>query len=159
MTLEKFNRPIIGVGVLVWQQKKLLLGNRICDDGQGCWQFPGGHLEAGETVTECARREVLEETGMDVDSLRHLGYTDSSFVVEHKNYLTLLVSCSHVSGEAKVMEPEKCKSWQWFDAMQLPQPLFDPITLFLHQHSQGDISSPVDLYELHCVSREIRDIR
>ena len=163
------NRPIIGVGVLVWRKKQLLLGKRISNGEESSWQFPGGHLEAGESVTDCARREVQEETGLIVKSFRHIGYTDRPFIVSQKNYLTLFVSCISDMGEAEVMEPDKCADWSWFDDGQLPQPLFEPISLFLDQHGfcqqasdqqapDKNISSPAGLYELHCSSGEIPDI-
>ncbi|MBE9567310.1 MAG: NUDIX domain-containing protein [Proteobacteria bacterium] len=135
--------PVVGVGVLIWQGKKLLLGERISKgvDAGSCWQFPGGHLETGETVTQCARREVLEETGLQLTALRHLGFTDQQFDVGQRKYITLLISSEYTSGEAKALEPDKCKSWQWFDYSQLPSPLFLPIKLFLSQYD--------DLYDLH----------
>ena len=63
-------RPTIGVGVLVWREKQLLLGKRLADKQDICWQFPGGHLENNESVIECAVRELREETGLKVKSLR-----------------------------------------------------------------------------------------
>ncbi|MBE9564847.1 MAG: NUDIX domain-containing protein, partial [Proteobacteria bacterium] len=45
-------RPIIGVGVLVWREKQLLLGKRLADSKDVCWQFPGGHLENNESVID-----------------------------------------------------------------------------------------------------------
>jgi len=35
--------------------------------------------------------------------------------------------CEYDSGEAKVMEPEKCEKWNWFEWNNLPEPLFLPI--------------------------------
>lgn len=149
------SRPVIGVGVLVWHGKKLLLGkrlsqNKLTQDSDDCWQFPGGHLEVPETVNECAYREVLEETGLQVAALRHLGFTNQTFIVGEKEYLTLLVSCEYSSGEVRVMEPDKCECWQWFDYQKLPQPLFEPISLYLAQMSACGQS---DLHALHVASK------
>lgn len=141
MQQNKLIQPTIGVGVLVWKEGKLLLGKRINNDKSECWQFPGGHLEHGESVTDCARREVLEETGLKVHQLRHLGFTDKPFDINHRSYITLLISCLYESGEAKTLEPEKCAGWQWFDYPKLPSPLFQPIINFM---TQAD-----DLYALH----------
>ncbi len=144
MSINKKSRPVVGVGVLVWRERELLLGRRISENQQSCWQFPGGCLEADETVIECAAREVLEETGLNVIGLRHLGFTNESFEVGQKQYISLLASCDYYAGEVENREPDKCEQWQWFDYQQLPSPLFKPITLFTAQ--QGD------LYELHRVS-------
>jgi 8-oxo-dGTP diphosphatase len=135
---------MIGVGVLVWRDKQLLLGKRIMQDQQNCWQFPGGHLENDESVIECAAREVLQETGVKVKALRHLGFTDKTFTVAQRKYISLLVSCDYESGELQTLEPDKCEHWQWFDYQQLPAPLFKPIEIFMSQQS--------DLYQLHCAS-------
>lgn len=156
MSDKQASRPIIGVGVLVWREQQLLLGERLSKSQENnCWQFPGGHLESGESVIDCAKREVLEETGLYVKSFSHLGFTDRQFTVGQQHYVTLLVSCEYESGEARRLEPEKCAGWQWFDYQNLPAPLFVPITRFL---SQMSISSGDDLYELHRVSQVLQDV-
>lgn len=154
MIYKNVIRPAIGVGVLVWREKQLLLGKRLADkqaeNQDFCWQFPGGHLENNESVTECAVREVLEETSLKVKSLRHLGFTNNTFGMVQRQYITLLVSCNYKSGVAQRMEPDKCEQWQWFDYKKLPEPLFKPIDLFM---SQCD-----DLYAQHCASQVMSDI-
>ena len=153
MTEKADKRPSIGVGVLVWKDRQLLLGERLAAGQPVCWQFPGGYLENGESVIDCARREVLEETGIKVRALRHLGYTDRQFELAGKIYITLLVSCEYDSGDAVVLEPEKCAGWQWFDYQQLPEPLFEPITRFLEQLREAPArTTKDDLYALHCAS-------
>ncbi len=142
-------RPAIGVGVLVWREKQLLLGKRLADQQDICWQFPGGHLENNESVIECAVREVQEETSLKVKSLRHLGFTNNPFIMGKRQYITLLVSCDYKAGVAQTQEPDKCEQWMWFDYQKLPTPLFKPISLFM---SQCD-----DLYEQHCASHVLAD--
>jgi 8-oxo-dGTP diphosphatase len=153
------SQPTIGIGVLVWRDKQLLLGSRINQQAGNCWQFPGGHLEPGESVSQCAHREVMEETGLKINSLRHLGFTDKPFLIGQRQYITLLVSCDYESGEAQTLEPDKCAGWSWFDYRHLPSPLFEPISLFITQQSgpQSFISQQVDLYALHCASQVIAD--
>jgi len=153
--IDKNNRPVIGVGVLVWREKKILLGQRMSnasaqDSSSKCWQFPGGHLEAEESVLDCAQREVCEETGLKIKNLRHLGFTDKSFLVGEKIYITLLVSSDYHAGEAQVLEADKCAGWQWFDYKDLPSPLFEPIKLFLLQQQASQ--AKFDLYALHRAS-------
>jgi len=135
------NRPHIGVGVMVWQGDLLLLGKRISTHSENSWQFPGGHLEFGETVEACARREVGEEAGIGIRNIIPCGYSNDVFIDADKHYVTLFVTSDYSSGEATVMEPDKCEQWEWFHWSKLPEPLFLPIRNFLKQYP--------DLYMLH----------
>lgn len=67
-------------------------------------QCPGGHLEYGESFAECAKREVLEETGLEVGNVEFLVATNDVFG-EGKHYVTVFVKCTIV-GENKV--PQAC---------------------------------------------------
>ncbi|MDO8939008.1 MAG: NUDIX domain-containing protein [Methylicorpusculum sp.] len=59
--------PAIGVSGIVFNaQHNVLLIKRNQPPALGLWSIPGGKLEAGETLVEACRREVKEETGMDV---------------------------------------------------------------------------------------------
>jgi hypothetical protein len=60
----------------------VLLGRRIGSHGAGSWALPGGHLEFGETVEQCAAREVLEETGLDIQVVARGPYTNNMFPEE-----------------------------------------------------------------------------
>ena len=139
--MTQHHRPRIGVGVMVWNNDRLLLGERIRAHGENAWQFPGGHLEFGETVEACAQREVGEEAGITIRNIVPCGYTNDVFIDAGKHYVTLFVSADFDAGELTVMEPEKCEQWDWFDWTQLPEPLFLPIRNFLTQYP--------DLYALH----------
>ncbi|MCW5979023.1 MAG: NUDIX hydrolase [Bryobacteraceae bacterium] len=63
------NRPIIGVGALVFQRGRILLVERGKEPLKGYWSIPGGVVEVGERLEEAVRREVLEETGLEVKPL------------------------------------------------------------------------------------------
>jgi 8-oxo-dGTP diphosphatase len=59
-------RPIIGVGVVVWHGKRVLLVRRGKPPRVGHWSLPGGAQRLGETIAEAARREVKEEAGLEL---------------------------------------------------------------------------------------------
>ena len=93
-----------------------------------------GHLEFGETVEACARREVAEEAGITIHNIVHAGYTNDVFIEADRHYVTLFVSAEYDHGEVTVVEPDKCECWRWFMAGELPAPLFTPIRNFLTQY-------------------------
>ncbi|WP_395092827.1 NUDIX hydrolase [Armatimonas sp.] len=118
--------PRVGVAVLLLREGKLLLGQRVGTHGAGTWAPPGGYLEFGESLEVCARREVLEETGLIIGELRDGPYTNTLFEAEGKHSVTLflLADCPESLGQPKRREPEKCIGWSWHDWAQLPEPLF-----------------------------------
>jgi len=121
------NRPKVGVSVIIRKDNKVMLGKRIGSHGAGTWAFPGGHLEFGESVEKCAKREIEEETGLKLKNFKTGPFTNDIFKKENKHYITLFVIADIKVGEPKVMEPEKCEEWKWFDWSNLPKPLFLPI--------------------------------
>ena len=69
-------RPIAGVGVVVFRNEEGLLGKRKKAPYKGQWSIPGGKQRVGETVTQAARRELLEETGVEVNELTLIDVID-----------------------------------------------------------------------------------
>lgn len=131
-------RPAVGVAVMVFREGKVLLGRRKGAHGSGTWAFPGGHLEYGESIEECARREVMEETGLEIGCTSHQAFTNDVFVNENKHYATLFVRGEYISGEAEIMEPDKCEEWTWFRWGQFPEPLFLSLKNLLAQGYQPE---------------------
>lgn len=117
-------RPGVGIGVCILKDEKFLWGKRKNSHGAGSWSFPGGHLEYNETWQECAKRETLEETGIEIKNVRFAVVTNDIFPNEEKHYVTIFMIADYSAGEVKVMEPEKCAEWKWFDWNNPPQPLF-----------------------------------
>jgi len=127
------HQPLVGVAVIVLREGKVLLGKRRNSHGEGTWAFPGGHLEFNESIETCAKREVREETRLEITDIRYGSFTNDVFEVEDKHYVTLFVVADSLSGTAEVREPEKCETWQWFDWGQFPDPRFLPINNLMAQ--------------------------
>ncbi len=126
---------MVGVGVLVLKENQLLLTKRKSVHGEGTWAPPGGHLEYGETPEECAIREVLEETNVEMTDLTFKGITNDIFEESEKHYITLWIEGKYASGEATVNAPYEMSEVRWFSWDNLPQPLFLPFQNLLQGKS------------------------
>jgi 8-oxo-dGTP diphosphatase len=69
-------KPSIGSAVLVEHEGKFLLGERNKESYRGYWVIPGGRVEFGETVEDAGKREIKEETGLDVEIIRFIGHKE-----------------------------------------------------------------------------------
>ena len=69
----------VGLGIIVLKNGKFLIGQRIGSHGANTWNFPGGHIEFGETFAETAAREVDEEAGVKIKNIRFAGLTNDFF--------------------------------------------------------------------------------
>jgi ADP-ribose pyrophosphatase YjhB (NUDIX family) len=59
--------PKVVAGTIPEQDGRVLLTRRSINPGRGLWTFPGGFVDYGETATDAAVRETLEETGLSVE--------------------------------------------------------------------------------------------
>ena len=69
-------------------------------------QCPGGHLEHGESFSDCAKREAFEETGLEVGHVKFLTATND-VMEEGSHYVTVYVTCV-ITGEKKEPEVSHC---------------------------------------------------
>lgn len=135
----------VGVGVIVARGDRILLGRRKGTHGAGTWALPGGHLEFGETVGACAKREVFEETGLRIGAIRHVDFTNDVFTAEMKHYVTLFVAADCHTGEPTLQEPDKCSEWAWFKWSALPEPLFLPLQTLIENRRAAASSCPAGI--------------
>ena len=79
MKREFPDHPLVGVGGVVIHRGRVLLIRRGGEPLKGEWSIPGGLVELGEELAEGARRELKEETGLDVEPLEVLEVFDRIF--------------------------------------------------------------------------------
>ena len=65
--------PRVGSAVLVHQDNRVLLGVRGTDPNRGRWVIPGGKIRPFESFVEAAKREIREETGLEVEIENQIG--------------------------------------------------------------------------------------
>ena len=122
-----------GCGVMIFNKKnELLLGLRsenpeTADSElheEGTWTLPGGTIEYGESFEEAEKREVKEETGLDVKDLEvFCVQTDKN---EYAHYISVGMLAKSFDGIPIVMEPDVITKWQWFDIDCIPDKIFSP---------------------------------
>lgn len=126
----------VGIGVMVMKDGKVLLGKRKGSHGAGEYSFPGGHLEYMESYLDCVRREVTEETGMEIDNIRFLLVANiKEYAPKHYAHIGFVADWK--KGEPKLMEPEKCEGWAWYDIDHLPEPLFATLLTHIEAYKTG----------------------
>lgn len=69
--------PFVGVGVVVWKGDEFLLVERGKEPRKGTWSIPGGGVEYGERLEDAAKREIAEETGLEIELTGLLDVLDS----------------------------------------------------------------------------------
>lgn len=108
-----------GVGILIFNNKnEVLLGERVDAYKAGVFGAPGGRVKLSEPITDAAKRELQEETGLITDSLVYIGVVRE--LQETYNFIHFAFAIKDFQGEPINMEPNKCKGWQWYSVNNLP---------------------------------------
>lgn len=121
--IENKEYPRIATGILVVNsQEKIFLGKSTKFDG--LWIVPGGHLEYGETLVECVKREAQEELGVTLSNVQQLQIQESlpgqlegeRYAEEHKIFINFIAEMKNFQDKIKLndeysdyvfIEPEK----------------------------------------------------
>lgn len=99
-------RVHVAVGIILNSAQQILLAKRPDHLHQGGkWEFPGGKVESGETVTQALIRELKEEVALDVASSEP--FMALSYDYPDKQVLLDIHTVSHFSGEAQGLEGQQ----------------------------------------------------
>jgi ADP-ribose pyrophosphatase YjhB (NUDIX family) len=114
-------------GAIVFDKENRVLMQRRSDNGQ--WGFPGGFMELGESVQETAKREVYEETGLQLDHLELFGiYSGPQYDTTFSNgdqvsLVLIFFICKEYKGELVESNEESMQN-KFFSLEGLPNNLF-----------------------------------
>ncbi|MGW2842931.1 NUDIX hydrolase [Streptomyces sp. NPDC001493] len=135
-------RPLLLPGALVIVERedgKILLTRRT-DTGE--WSLPGGHMEPGETIQDTARREVREETNIEVGDLELVGiFSGQNFYYKYPNgdeifKVTIVYSAPLLPSEVRPDRSEVLEL-SYFDVGRLPDNLFDQERTIIEAYAES----------------------
>jgi A/G-specific adenine glycosylase len=110
-------RKIIGVAV-IWNEQHQILIDRRKQEGLlgGLWEFPGGKVEAGETIPDCIKREIHEELAIDIAVGDHLITVEHAY--SHFRVSLNVYHCRYLSGEPQAIA---CDEIRWVTLAEIDQ--------------------------------------
>jgi ADP-ribose pyrophosphatase YjhB (NUDIX family) len=106
--------PKLGASACVWRNGHVLLVER-AKPPLGLWSLPGGHVEAGETALDAARRELTEETGITATLTAFVGFYE---VIRHDSSGTLAahyaIACyTGLAEEGEAVAASDARALRW----------------------------------------------
>jgi len=106
----------------------LLLVKRGRDPYKDCWALPGGFLNIDEDAPDGARRELIEETGLQVTNIEQLG----AFTAPDRDPRERIISIAYFTlvRVREVLGGDDAAAAQWFPINRLPQLAFDHGLIF-----------------------------
>jgi 8-oxo-dGTP diphosphatase/2-hydroxy-dATP diphosphatase len=102
---------------LIQKDSKILLGMKKRGFGEGRWNGFGGKLEESETIEQAAKREVLEESGVEIKDIEKIGVLNFEFKDNPEILEVHIFKSTSFSGEP--VEGEEMKP-QWFNDNEIP---------------------------------------
>ena len=114
--------PLLGVGAIIIQDDRLLLVRRANPPLQGEWSLPGGLVETGETTREAVRREIFEETGLEIEPVQLVEVferilRDGEGRIEY-HFVLVDYLCSVISGEVRAGSDVSDVRWSRLDELE-----------------------------------------
>lgn len=124
--------PEVGCGAaIINDAAEVLLLQRLREPEAGAWGLPGGKIDFGEPAERAIVREVEEELGVKIAISGLACFGEIIDGGDGRHWVSPIFKAHIVSGEPKLMEPEKHGGWGWYGMNSLPENLTTPTRQFL----------------------------
>lgn len=125
----KYPRPSVTVDCIIFYKggegTKVLLINRGEEPFKGKWAFPGGFLEMNEEIIDAAKRELKEETGLEIETLEQL-HTFGTIGRDPRGRTVSIIHYGFTDGaNLDVKGGDDASKAQWFSIDDIPDLAFD----------------------------------
>ena len=123
----KYPRPAVTADMIVLTDEsvpKILLIQRGNEPFKGCWAFPGGFMNMDETTEQCARRELKEETGLEIGEIKQVG-AYSAVDRDPRGRTVTVAYITHVPQILPVTGLDDAAEAKWWPINALPPLAFD----------------------------------
>jgi len=110
---------ICAVDPVIVKENKILLIKRAFGIFKGYWVLPGGKIKPEETAESACIREAKEETGLDVEVVKFLGFYDSPERDPEKHAISLAFLCKPLKGDLKTNS--EATEIKFFSFQNLPE--------------------------------------
>jgi ADP-ribose pyrophosphatase YjhB (NUDIX family) len=137
------HRPLLMVGTAVFivdPSDRLLLMKR---SDNALWGPPGGGVEPGEAVEGSARREVLEECGLELGKMSLFGvFSGPEMFYRYPNgdeIHGVMIAYLARDWQGEIRLNEEHTQWRWFAAAEFPEELNPPAIPALEKFKRGDL--------------------
>lgn len=122
-----YPRPAVTADCVVFSNDSdglsVLLIERANEPFKGCWAFPGGFMDMEENAEDCARRELKEETGLQLEHMEQIGvFTD---VDRDPRGRTVSIAYSALVEKRPVIGADDAAQARWFPISEIPALAFD----------------------------------
>ncbi len=113
--------------------KQVLLAERLDGYGKGEYSLPGGKKRFNETLMQCAKRELLEETGLELLESKPISVKLTHFLNRRPTW-SIGALATKYTGEPRRKEEKQHSDWRWYPLDSLPSPLFGPARLVIEDY-------------------------
>ncbi len=141
--IKNTHQYIGACALLLNSQNQVLLGKRKNNYKAGYYGLPGGHIELNEPIAKAIKREITEETGMQLNNLDYVGVVREN--QDKHDFIHFVYVAQNVTQLPLLTEPEKCEGWKWVALNEIDEKILPghlaAIQMYQQQKNMSDLTN------------------